>query len=93
MNDERVNKLLAVFNRIDPENLTPGQVDSPPITEYQVECKKVFAFIVKNMDKLNQSNLEDEINNIWEKYFNKKCEKAELLSRSILAEVNSWEKI
>lgn len=91
MNNEKLNKLIEIFNQVDPENLSPGQEDSPPITEYEIECKKVLNFIISKKNTLNHNNLDVEINNIWEEYFSKKCEKVELLSKNILLEVKNWD--
>ena len=83
-----LDRLIRIFNDIDPEGFEHGQVDGAPLTEYEMECRKLMVFMANNKKMLTPELLELEIQKIWKEYFDKECSKVDLLSRRILYEFN-----
>ena len=52
--------LLKIFNEVDPESFMPGSIEGAPVNEYEMECRKLLAFIMKNMGRLNIEFLKVE---------------------------------
>jgi len=64
-----------IINEIDPEDLSPGQVDGSPVDEYDQEVQLIVNFIIHNQEeiKLDKQALINQINEIWRERFGDDC--------------------
>jgi len=81
-------KARAIINRHDPAGLAPGTSGGAPVDEYDSEVAPIVAFVVHKQEeiKLNRQILIDEINRVWQEYFNEVCELAEEIASDIVHE-------